>query len=214
MQGKRTSAGPHRSCRLTTSASVWSGDVRRSRRIAATRRPVQDNLPATHDIIPVCRRVLGDNFRVHVPRQGALGPTSFVQLRTVAELPHMVYGFSLGRISEFWLLLEEEAVAILFRTHQNLVTAKPQKRYVTETFIANLTTRLIVQKMERVTRALGVSRVEEEDVLTPNGIVATNNTRVGEAGAAVTGNDDDDSWVMAVQNAQMTGNTTAPAPTI
>jgi hypothetical protein len=65
--------------------------------------------------------------------------------------------------------------------------------------------------MEWVTWALGLSRAEEEDVLTL-GIVATNNTGVGEAGAAVTGNEDDDSWVMAVQNAQMTGNTTAPAP--
>jgi hypothetical protein len=68
--------------------------------------------------------------------------------------------------------------------------------------------------MDRVTWALGLSRVEEEDVLTPNGIVATKNTGVGEAGATVTGNDNDNSWVMAIQNYQTTGNTTAPAPRI
>jgi hypothetical protein len=69
--------------------------------------------------------------------------------------------------------------------------------------------------MEQVTWALGLSRAKEEDVLTPNGIVATNNMGVREAaGAAVTGNGNDNSWVIAVQNAQTTGNITAPAPTI
>jgi hypothetical protein len=47
--------------------------------------------------------------------------------------------------------------------------------------------------MEQVTWALGLSRAEEEDVLTPNGIKATINRGVGEGVAAVTGADDDDS---------------------
>jgi hypothetical protein len=68
--------------------------------------------------------------------------------------------------------------------------------------------------MERVTLALGLRRAEEEDVLTPDGIGATNNKGVGEGGAAVTGANDDDSCVIAVQNAQTTGDTAAPAPTI
>ncbi len=68
--------------------------------------------------------------------------------------------------------------------------------------------------MEWITRALGLSRAEEEDILTTDSIVATNTTGVGEGGAAVTGTNNDDSWVMAIYNAQTTGNTTAPAPTI
>jgi hypothetical protein len=56
--------------------------------------------------------------------------------------------------------------------------------------------------------------VEEEDVLTQGGIRATNNRGVGEGVAAVTGADDDDSWVIAIQNALTTGNTTTLAPMI
>jgi hypothetical protein len=47
--------------------------------------------------------------------------------------------------------------------------------------------------MEQVTQDLGLGRAEEVDILTPNSIVATNNMGAGDAGVAVTGNDDDDS---------------------
>ncbi len=56
--------------------------------------------------------------------------------------------------------------------------------------------------------------MEEEDVLTHGNIRATNNRGVEEGVVAVTGANDDDSWVIAVQNAQTIGITTALAPMI
>jgi hypothetical protein len=96
-------------------------------------------------MIVVCRQVLGYNYMVHVPRQGALGLTSFVQLKTFIELLHMVYGFLLGQIIDFWLLLEEES-GRYFVGHKIWITAKSQRWYVTKTVIANLTMGLIEKK--------------------------------------------------------------------
>ncbi len=49
----------------------------------------------------------------------------------------MVYGFLLGRIRDFWLLLEEES-GRYFVGHKNWITAKLQQWYTTETVVANL----------------------------------------------------------------------------
>jgi len=98
---------PRRSLRLAKAASVsWTDDdtVRRSRRIAAIPPPVRDNLADQRRIIEVCRRVLGDSHKVHVPRPGAPGTYSFIQLKTFAKLPYAVWGFSLGVIRRrYWL---------------------------------------------------------------------------------------------------------------
>ena len=52
----------------------------------------------------MCRRILGDRYKVHVPRQGAPGTYSLLQLKTFAKLPYTVWGFSLGSIRrKYWL---------------------------------------------------------------------------------------------------------------
>ena len=99
---------PRRSLRLAKAASVsWTDDdtVRRSRRIAAIpQQPARDNLADQRRIIEVCRRVLGDHHKVHVPRLGAPGTYSFIQLKTFARLPYAVWGFSLGSLRRvYWL---------------------------------------------------------------------------------------------------------------
>jgi hypothetical protein len=86
---------------VITGASMWLGDVQRSRRIAYTSHPVRDNLPAQRKIIAVCHQVLKDKFKVYVPQQGAPGATSFFQLKTFVELPHMVYRFLLRQVNKF-----------------------------------------------------------------------------------------------------------------
>jgi len=58
----------------------------------------------------VCRRVLGDQHKVHVPCQGAPGTYSLLQLKTFAKLPYAVYGFSLGSLRhKNWLRLDKES---------------------------------------------------------------------------------------------------------
>jgi hypothetical protein len=98
---------PRRSLRLAKAASVsWTEDdnVRHSRPIAAIPQPARDNLADQRRIIEVCRRVLGDQHKVHVPRHGAPGTYSFIQLKTFAKLPYAVWGFSLGSIRrKYWL---------------------------------------------------------------------------------------------------------------
>jgi hypothetical protein len=114
MQTKRNSPRhPRRSLRLAKAASVsWTddGSIRRSHRIATIPPPhARDNLADQRRIIEVCRRVLGDQHKVHVPRQGAPGTYSLIQLKTFAKLPYVVWGFSLGSIRRiYWLGLHKE----------------------------------------------------------------------------------------------------------
>ena len=103
---------PRRSLRLANAASVsWTDPsaVRRSRRLVAVPPPARDNLADQRRIIEVCRRVLGDRHKVHVPRQGAPGTYSYIQLKTFARLPYAVWGFSLGHLRRlYWLGLTKE----------------------------------------------------------------------------------------------------------
>jgi hypothetical protein len=106
-------------------------NVQRSRQIAAIIPTVRDNLPAQRKIIELCRQVLGGGFKVHVPRLGAPGSLSLLQLKTFAKLPHTVYTFSLGRVRDVWLWLEEESRRYLFRYHTWCI-AKGGQRYIDE----------------------------------------------------------------------------------
>jgi len=112
MTKRSSTRNTRRSIRLANADSVTrTGDdtVRRSRRIAEIPQPLRDNLADQRRIIDVCRRVLGDRHKVHVPRHGAPGTYSYIQLNTFAELPHAVWGFSLGLLRRrYWLGLTKE----------------------------------------------------------------------------------------------------------
>jgi hypothetical protein len=105
--------GPQRSLRIMSSVSVWSGGIQRSQRIASQSHPTRDNLPAQRKVIAICCRIIGNRFRVHLPRCGAPG-LSTLQLMTFASLDYTVPYFSLGRVFHiFGLFSRRIVVAIL-----------------------------------------------------------------------------------------------------
>ena len=70
---------------------------------------LRDYLPAQREIIDLCCPVLGSEFKVHVPWQGAPGLLSFIQIATFARFTHMVYGFLLGKQGGVWLRRDNES---------------------------------------------------------------------------------------------------------
>jgi hypothetical protein len=110
MRRTKANALPRRSPRLTPDARIGPENFCRSCRIAAIipPPPVRDNLPAQRKVIDLCHQVLGGGFRIHVPKLGAPGSFSRIQLKTFAKLPHTVHAFSLRKIGGAWLWLEQE----------------------------------------------------------------------------------------------------------
>ena len=97
MQKKRCSPRLRQSLCLTSTATVWlvnatAGKVQQSLHIIAIPPSVRDYLPAQREIIALCCRDVGSGFKVHIPRQGAPGLLSFIQLATFVRFTHTVYG--------------------------------------------------------------------------------------------------------------------------
>jgi hypothetical protein len=100
---------------LMPGSSIWLGSIQRSRQIATIIPPIHDNLPAQCKIIKLYCYILGNGFKVHVPRLSAPGSLSHIQLKMFKKLPHTVYAFSLGQIRGMWLFLEEEIGCYYFQ---------------------------------------------------------------------------------------------------
>ena len=90
-----------------------------------------DNLPTQREIIELCCYVLRDGFKIHTPRLDAPGSFFHIQLKTFDKFPHTVYAFSLGRIRDAWLCLEEETGRYYF-SYPMWRIPKGERRYINE----------------------------------------------------------------------------------